>query len=30
MSFDTKQFKRLERAGYDRLGPRYLAAAGRA
>ena len=28
MSFDTKQFKRLERAGYDRLGPRYLAAAG--
>ncbi len=28
MSFDTKQFKRLERAGYDRIGPRYLAAAG--
>ena len=28
MNFDTKQFKRLERAGYDRLGPRYLAAAG--
>jgi len=28
MSFDAKQFKRLERAGYDRLGPRYLAAAG--
>jgi ubiquinone/menaquinone biosynthesis C-methylase UbiE len=28
VSFDSKQFKRLERAGYDRLGPRYLAAAG--
>lgn len=28
MSFDSNQFKRLERAGYDRLGPRYLAAAG--
>lgn len=28
MSFDSSQFKRLERAGYDRLGPRYLAAAG--
>ena len=28
MSFDRNQFKRLERAGYDRLGPRYLAAAG--
>ena len=28
MSFDHQQFKRLERAGYDRLGPRYLAAAG--
>ena len=28
MSFDAKQFKRRERAGYDRLGPRYLAAAG--
>lgn len=28
MSFDRSQFKRLERAGYDRLGPRYLAAAG--
>jgi ubiquinone/menaquinone biosynthesis C-methylase UbiE len=28
VSFDTKQFKRLERAGYDRIGPRYLAAAG--
>lgn len=27
MNFDTRQFKRLERAGYDRLGPRYLAAA---
>jgi ubiquinone/menaquinone biosynthesis C-methylase UbiE len=27
MSFDTRQFKRIERAGYDRLGPRYLAAA---
>jgi SAM-dependent methyltransferase len=30
MSFDPTQFKRLERAGYDRIGPRYLAsAAGR-
>ncbi|MBI5108029.1 MAG: methyltransferase domain-containing protein [Rhodocyclales bacterium] len=28
MTFDHHQFKRLERAGYDRLGPRYLAAAG--
>jgi len=28
MSFDSAQFKRLERAGYNRLGPRYLAAAG--
>jgi ubiquinone/menaquinone biosynthesis C-methylase UbiE len=28
VSFDRNQFKRLERAGYDRLGPRYLAAAG--
>lgn len=28
MNFDSRQFKRLERAGYDRLGPRYLAAAG--
>lgn len=28
MSLDRSQFKRLERAGYDRLGPRYLAAAG--
>ena len=28
MSFDTAQFKRLERAGYNRIGPRYLAAAG--
>lgn len=28
MSFDPRQFKRLERAGYDRIGPRYLAAAG--
>lgn len=28
MSFDSNQFKRLERAGYDRLGPRYLAASG--
>jgi ubiquinone/menaquinone biosynthesis C-methylase UbiE len=28
VSFDGKQFKRLERAGYDRLGSRYLAAAG--
>lgn len=27
MKFDHGQFKRLERAGYDRLGPRYLAAA---
>lgn len=27
MSFDSNQFKRLERAGYDRIGPRYLAAA---
>ena len=27
MSFDTRQFKHIERAGYDRLGPRYLAAA---
>jgi len=27
MSFDSNHFKRLERAGYDRLGPRYLAAA---
>lgn len=27
MSFDPTQFKRLERAGYDRIGPRYLAAA---
>jgi len=26
-SFDPRQFKRLERAGYDRIGPRYLAAA---
>lgn len=26
MSFDSAQFKRLERAGYDRIGPRYLAA----
>ena len=26
MSFDTSQFKRLERAGYNRIGPRYLAA----
>lgn len=26
-AFDPRQFKRLERAGYDRLGPRYLAAA---
>ncbi len=25
-SFDPRQFKRLERAGYNRLGPRYLAA----
>lgn len=28
MSFHAAQFKRLERAGYDRIGPRYLAAAG--
>lgn len=28
MSFDSASFKRLERAGYNRLGPRYLAAAG--
>ena len=27
MSFDSTQFKRLERAGYNRIGPRYLAAA---
>lgn len=27
MSFDSAQFKRIERAGYDRLGERYLAAA---
>lgn len=27
MSFDSKQFKRLERAGYNRIGARYLAAA---
>ena len=27
MSFDPAQFKRLERAGYNRIGPRYLAAA---
>jgi ubiquinone/menaquinone biosynthesis C-methylase UbiE len=27
MSFDAAQFKRIERAGYDRIGPRYLAAA---
>ena len=27
MSFDSNQFKRLERAGYNRIGPRYLAAA---
>jgi ubiquinone/menaquinone biosynthesis C-methylase UbiE len=27
MTFDRNQFKRLERAGYDRIGPRYLAAA---
>ena len=26
MSFDSAQFKRLERAGYDRIGPRYLEA----
>ena len=28
MSFDPVQFKRLERAGYNRIGSRYLAAAG--
>lgn len=28
MSFDDKQFKRIERAGYNRIGSRYLAAAG--
>lgn len=28
MSFDAAQFKRIERAGYDRIGSRYLAAAG--
>ena len=28
MSFDAARFKRIERAGYDRIGPRYLAAAG--
>jgi ubiquinone/menaquinone biosynthesis C-methylase UbiE len=27
MTFDTTQFKRIERAGYNRIGPRYLAAA---
>ena len=27
MSFDSARFKRLERAGYNRIGPRYLAAA---
>lgn len=27
MSFDSAQFKRLERAGYNRIGDRYLAAA---
>jgi ubiquinone/menaquinone biosynthesis C-methylase UbiE len=27
MSFDAAQFKRLERAGYNKLGPRYLASA---
>jgi lipoprotein NlpI len=27
MSFESKQFKRLERAGYNRIGARYLAAA---
>jgi ubiquinone/menaquinone biosynthesis C-methylase UbiE len=27
MSFDAAQFKRLERTGYNRLGPRYLASA---
>lgn len=29
MSFDASQFKRLERAGYNRLGRRYLDAAAR-
>lgn len=29
MSFDTSQFKRLERTGYNRLGRRYLDAAAR-
>lgn len=28
MSFDAAQFKRIERAGYNRIGPRYLAASG--
>jgi ubiquinone/menaquinone biosynthesis C-methylase UbiE len=28
MSFDAAQFKRIERAGYNRIGPRYLVAAG--
>jgi ubiquinone/menaquinone biosynthesis C-methylase UbiE len=28
MSFDGKQFKRLERTGYNRIGSRYLAASG--
>ncbi len=28
MAFDPTQFKRLERTGYNRLGARYLAAAG--
>jgi len=28
MSFDSAHFKRLERAGYNRIGARYLAAAG--
>ncbi len=28
MSFDSAQFKRLERKGYNRIGARYLAAAG--
>lgn len=27
MSFDSAQFKRLERSGYERIGPRYLAGA---
>jgi len=27
VSFDSTRFKQLERAGYDRIGPRYLAAA---